>query len=72
MRNKTQWKRDLRSSPAGRNEASGLELSGVGKPPGSSGTSGSSKVGKDRYSFLVRKKIRQEKNATSKVDVGFG
>lgn len=53
---KTSMKRDWRTSPAGSNEASRLELLGDGKSPGSEGTSGSSEVGRDGRLVFVRNK----------------
>jgi hypothetical protein len=45
---------DQWTSPARTNEDLGLELSGVGKLLGSSGTSGLPEVGGGEYSFFVR------------------
>jgi hypothetical protein len=51
--NKLAKKVGWRTNHAGLNEDCGLELSGVGKPPDSSRTSGSSEVGGCGYFVLV-------------------
>jgi hypothetical protein len=54
--------RGWRTSPAGPNEDCGMELSGIGERPGSSGASGALEVGGGGYSVFVGNQTEQAKD----------